>query len=62
MLQFLREREQDGKAFVFKYTNNNGNTKTHKINKVNYISDNERWVELFVGQKIFKFTIKKWKI
>ncbi|MBO0422186.1 AAA domain-containing protein [Enterococcus plantarum] len=59
ILQFLRERERDGKMFVFEYTNNNGRTRTHEVKKVNFISDNGKLAGLFVGNKNFNYSIEK---
>ncbi|MGX7420242.1 AAA domain-containing protein [Carnobacterium gallinarum] len=59
ILQFLYERKQDGKLFVFEYTNNNGYTKNHEVIKVDSISDNGKIVRLLVGNKNFNYSIKK---
>lgn len=59
ILQFLHERECDGKKFVFEYTNKNGYTKTHEVKKVNFISDNGKLTGLFVGNKNFNYSIEK---
>lgn len=60
-LKFLYERKQDGKMFIFTYTNNKGDTKTHKAKKVNFITDNGKLAYLFIGNKSLKYSIKKMK-